>query len=455
MPQAESPYSKVIVPAICKAIYGHKMDKTETHEVEVYDSPIGEFMGPIYCSAIHSPGMYDNYRKGDKIQVIMNFVFADGRFIDKAPGSAHYILGKFVDRSIANIKVKNPLTEDDNDRIAFIHEKSGAGLVVTENGQLIVATNGPLYTVMRPFGFGVEENCHQTYAQNHHRIISMNGPMYLSKELFGMYSGRDQEEKSNHLSPTEILINYRRFVTQTQDITNWVSTCEGAFAPFVGANNSFNEVSKSRETLYSKVINHNDNRLTIESGEPGSEFFKLRIDKVIVGEGQLSVSPGARPAQVGNRFKMSISDNGIIDIYAGGDAAPSAPSHKLHIQLTENGDLKIYSSGSITLSHGQSDEGVNAIKLDPAAGIDITAKKGFRVNGQEVLVKAFLDWFDKYKTTLCQVTSIGGPAPIHPAALPEFITGTLSPESASGFLSKEIGINAQGIIKDPDQHISV
>jgi hypothetical protein len=88
-------------------------------------------------------------------------------------------------------------------------------------------------------------------------------------------------------------------------------------------------------------------------------------------------------------------------------------------------------------------------------GIEFTAKKGFKVNGIEVVTKAFLDWMQKYQTNLCQVTTIGGPAPIHPAALPEFTSGLTSPMASKGFTTTEVSGTPTGIIQDQDQHSSV
>jgi len=450
-----SSYLNTIVPSICKGIYGKKLDKTETHEVYIYNSPIGEFSGPVYCTLIYPPGFRTNYKKNDRISVLIPFTFRNGKFDGVSPGSAKYILGKFEDRSIANLRVEHPVTKGDNDSISFVNEKSGAGLVASETGQLSISTGGAVYSIMKAGGYGTEENQHTDYAQNFSRIISYNSPYYLSREHFGMFTGKDQSDQASNISPDQIYINYRRFVTQTQGPDNWVSTCEGAWSPWVGANNGFNEVNKRSEVLFSKVINHDDTRLTIEAGDPGKEFFKLRVDNIISGERQIQLGPGATPATVGNKFKLTISDDGELDLRAGGDGTPQAPKDALQIKIDKDGNLKIYAKNIITISHSEADESNNSIVLDPKKGIDVTAKKGFRVNEQPVVVKKFIDWMNKNKDKLCQVTSIGGPAPIHPLALPEFSLGVSQPESSSGFLSVEQGPNSQGLIIDSDQHSSV
>ena len=90
--------------------------------------------------------------------------------------------------------------------------------------------------------------------------------------------------------------------------------------------------------------------------------------------------------------------------------------------------------------------------MNPNKGVDITAKNGFRVNGTPVVNKNFLDWMAKFQTQLCLVTSVGGPAPIHPAALPEFLTGNNLPGK---FNTNPVGLVATKIIKDADLFSSV
>jgi len=61
----------------------------------------------------------------------------------------------------------------------------------------------------------------------------------------------------------------------------------------------------------------------------------------------------------------------------------------------------------------------------------------------------------KYQTQLCQVTAIGGPAPIHPLALTEFLAGLEKFAEIGGFTSIGKGPAASGIISDIDEFESV
>lgn len=442
------------VPCICSGLIRNKIEENDTFEVSIYDSPVGDLNGPIYVKEIFQPGHESNVKIGDRVKVLVTFTFGgvDNKFMDIYPNGSNYILGSFKENAISDLSVDNPVSEEDVDRIRFVNKKSGAGVIATDFGNIVMSTGGAIYSAGSPFGFGTNENFWKIMAQNHHRIISHNGPYYLSREHFGMFAGSDIEDKISRTSEDQIFLNYRRFVTQTRSPENWVSTCEGAFSPWLGPNNSSENVSIGRETLFTKIVNHGNSRATIEVGEPGSDFINVRIDDIKNSEKNLPIGSGATPAVVGNRFKMTVSDNGELEIRAAGKGIPKSNLNGFHMSVDADGNLKIHSSGNIELSHGDSDGSINSIKMDPNKGIDVTAKNGFRVNGNPVVNKNFLDWMKKYQTQLCLVTSLGGPAPIHPSALPEFTTGNIKPGE---FNTNDIGSPASKIIKDPDSFSSL
>ena len=441
------------VPCICSGVIRSKLS-SDNIEVSIYDSPIGDLSGPIYAKEIFQAGNDGNIKPGDRVKLMVTFTFGgvDLKYIDVFPNASNYIIGTFEENSVSDVSIENPMSSNDSDRVRFINKRSGSGVVATDNGKLILASGGAIYSAGSPFGFGINENFWKTMAQNHHRVISHNGPFYLSREHFGMFTGSDSNDRLTRVTEEDYLINYRRFVTQTRSPDNWVSTCEGAFSPWVGANNSADSVEIGRETLLSKVINHGSSRATIDIGNPGDDFINIRIDDVKLAEKTMSVGTGATPAVVGNRFKMTISDKGALDIRSSGKGVPKANLNGFHLSVNEDGDLTIHAAGKIEISHGDSDGKINSIKMDPKKGIDVTAKNGFRVNGNPLVNKTFIDWMQKYQTQLCQVTSIGGPAPIHPLALPEFTTGNNVPGK---FNTNDIGIAATTIIKDTDLFSSV
>jgi hypothetical protein len=445
------------VPRICSGRVTSKIKDTETWEVSIYESPLGKFNGPIYCQMIYQPGFDYNIKQGSYVKVLITFMFGgtNNRYTDIAPGGANYILGVFNEQYMIPGRVENPNSDYSDDSIRFINKKNGAGIVATDNGQTILSSGGTISHVLKPFGYGVDKNSSRCVAQNHQRVVAYNPPFYLSKEYFGMFSGSDQNDEASKISEKDFYINYRRFVQESRDVENWVSTCEGYYAPWVGANNNATSIGKSKNSIFNKIINQGSLRLTVECGESKEDFFTMRIDDVKVSEKSITTDPGATPAKLGNRMKITVGGDGSVDIDAAGAGLPGSNTHGVKISISAGGDLSIYSKGKMTFSHGPDDVDKNSIVLDPKNGIDLQAVNGVRVNGQEVVLSSLTDWMDKNQGKLCQVTSIGGPAPIHPTALPDFIQGIKVFGENGGFTSKGKGAPASGIIKGEDNFNSV
>jgi hypothetical protein len=440
--------SYTVVPCICDGVITNKLDDTESYEVAIHKSPLGS-IGQTYCSLSYPPGLEDNFKIGEFVKVLVQFHFGGPKneFIGIAPNHEKVIIGIYSERSIAPIKIENPVSEPDDNTFRFVNKNSGAGVIATDNGQVVLVSGNVINTTMKPFGFGVKENLHYTYAQNIHRVISHNSKASYAREQFGLYAGNDINEKSTMVSPEDYLINYRRYVTCNKNPDDWISTCEGTYAPFVGANMDTPVIEKGKEVLLSKVINQKKSRITIEMGEPGDSFVNIRVDDVIKDEGFSIVPPGATTAILGNRMKVGISDKGAIDIRASGAGLNQSNKNGLHVSLDTSGNLTIHSIGIITISHGDNEKSNNSIVLDPIKGIDIKAKNGLKINDQPVVLKPFVDFFINNKTQLCQVTSIGGPAPIHPAILPILEADAKKIADNKGYTS--IGVNGQkGTIND-------
>lgn len=444
------------VPCVCKGVIKWKIKDTETYDVEIYQSPLGAFNGSIVASSMYGPGLNDNYKQGDFVNVLSVFTFggSDNKFIKVQPGSKFHILGLFNEKSILNLKVESPLSETSNDRLTFINAK-GSGLVVSENGESLLVS-GPIYSSLKAEGFGVNQNAQRTVAQNFWRVISHNPPFYFSAEHFGLFSGTDENDSMSRTSETDYNIIYRRFVTQTKSIDKWVSTCEGTCAPWVGANNHVDVIDIGKEVLYTKIINADTSRITIEHGEPGDTFINVRVDDVKVSEKSISTgSPGATPANLGNRFTLNISDKGAVKLVAAGSGTPASNQAGFSLTINEKGEMNVYAKGKITFSHSESDVTNNSIVLDPDNGIDLKSKKGFRFNGLALVTSKFLEWMNTNKNALCQVTAIGGPAPIHPAALPTFTSGLQKNSEQDGFSTINTGTARSGTIIESDDFVSV
>lgn len=430
-----------IVPCVCNGKIVSKIDDTESYEVQFHKSPIGP-IGATLCTLAFVPGNGDNFKPGEFIKAIipMQFGGPKNEYIGIAPNGEKTIIGAYTERSIANVKIDNPMTESSDDSYRFVNKRSGAGVVATDNGQTVIATGGVINNTLKPFGFGTTENLHSTFAQNMHRILSHNSNKSYAREQFGLYAGNDIDEKASMVSPEDFLINYRRFVTRDKTPEKWVSTCEGAYSPYVGPNVEHPEVVVGKEVLLSKAINNDRSRITIEMGAPGDSFLNIRVDDVLTNEKFCVPAPGATTAIVGNRMRLNVSDKGEIDLRAAGGGLSKGNKSGLHVSVDSSGNLTIHAAGTIKISHGDNASSNNSVTLDPENGIDIKAKNGLKVNGQPVLLKSFMDFFLKNKTQLCQVTSIGGPAPIHPAILPILETDAKKLADSNGYTS----IGAQG-----------
>ena len=440
------------VPVICNGQIINYMADTESYEVFIHKSPNDSIMSNIRATAIHHPGLVGNYKKGDYVKVSVMFNFENGihnKFVGPCNAGTSHIIGLYDERSILNVKVHNPLTAPDDASLSFVHKENGAGLSIEKNGTVTTAS-GSIYSLLKSFGYGSSKDLHQTWAQNHVRIIGNNSPYYLAKEHFGLYMGDSLEDQAQRSSDEDYPIIYRRFVTQSMAEGRWVSTCEGAFAPWFGPNNNFDYVEKSKDVIFSKIINKDNTRITLEAGE-APELINLRVDNVINPERMMTTGRhGASTALLGNIFSLRITDEGLIDIRASGKgkSLEENNTHGFHMSVDSDGNLTVYSKGKITFSHGDSDVSNNSIVLDPERGIDITAQNGLRVNGMGLVNSNFIDWINANKNNLCLVTAIGGPAPIHPSALPAFQNGVENLGGNIDFMTIKSGSPAQGNIQD-------
>jgi len=443
----------VPVPWVCDAFIHEKFKGSSSYYIKIDKTPLGAFQGPIPAIPIYSPGMRNEYKKGDRVKalVVFSYNMDSDKFDSVARQYQTHILGLYEPEALIDVDIQNPLSEKADDRIVIKNENSQAGIAMTDNYELIETPGGAVSQTMKAFGAGIYKNSHTIRAQNFHRIVSHNDPEYFSREQFGMFSGKTLEDEASNILPEDILINYRRFVQQSRDPSKWVSTCEGAYAPWLGANNNSEAIVKGKEVLLTKIINNESSRITVEAGEPGSDFIMIRVDEVKLGELSAPTDSGATPGLIGNKCKISISDKGEIEIYAAGKGIPAANFNGFKMKVTEDGELTILAAKKITLSHGDVDGIINAIVMDPTAGVEIIAKSGFKVNGKKLLNENFLQWMNTNQASL--VTSVlppGSPCPLFPAALATFNVQSNLPDETGGFLTSSIPIPATGIIAQPD-----
>jgi len=440
-------------PRFCSGIITNKINSS-SWEVDIYESPIGEFNGPIPAGLIYQPGGESNFKKGDYVKVMVTFMFGgpELEYNSVAPQADAWIVGQFQEKQIVDKEVEPTISNIDNNTVGFRHPYSKAGFTASKAGHVIMSTHGEDFAYLRNGGFGILKNSFNMRAQNFTRSISHNKGMAV-KEQFLKYDGADSDAELGNSTPDSRYLLFRRFVPSTQDVSAWTSMYEGSSVPLVPANNGFNEINVSKECLFGRIAQTDDIRVTMEGGEPGDHFVRIRIDKVILNEKATNSGAGASSAVLGNLAKMSVNEDGEISFRAGGDGSPKGNKHSVSIQMNKDG-LVINSKEKITLTHGDKDESNNSIVMDPNKGIDITALNGLRVNGQEVMLIEFYKWMQKNQTQLCQVTSVGGPAPISIAALPDFIKGGLLFGAQSGFTSKGKSAPAVGVIPEPSDSFS-
>lgn len=430
----------VPVPVICEGIINKLPDEdVESFIVNIIHSPKG-FINGIYCPASFAPGLMDSYKLNDvvKILVYFNFNTGTGDYEDVVFNADHTIIGLSKLKKLTDYTIKNPLLDIKNS-IKFICEKSNSGSVILEDGTIVTATNGYSYNVKRPEGDGIEENIDRTHAQNHHKILS--GFDNISKEHFGIYTGIDDEDKAFRALPSDKYITYRRFVQQTLELDNWVSTCEGTWSPYIGPNNDSTSIKKSRDVIFTKIINKDNNRVTIECGEEGEGFFTFRVDKVILNEKYIP-SGGSSPPIAGNVFSCRISEDGESVIEAGNKGLPKGNIGSVKIKISKDGEIEVNAQKKITFTNGDNDKELNSIVLDKAEGIDLKSSKGLKFNGKHLVTSDFIDFMRTHQADLILTVAPGSPAPMGPAAIADFTTGSLPGQ----FTTNPIGVPATGII---------
>jgi len=440
--------SYIPVPWICNGKITGKVEGSPTYWVRVENTPLGALNADINAVPIYQPGGSKDYKPNDHVKVLLvhHFNIDSNQFEGVARMYKTYILGLYEPEAMIDTKIQNPITEKGNDRTVISHENSQGAIVMTDNYEMIQSPGGAVSKVMKAFGVGVHKNCEYTKAQNFHRIISHSDEKYFSREHFGLFDGKTLEDEQTNVSPIDFLINYRRFVQQTKEPDKWVSLCEGAYAPWVGANNSNTSMIMGKDVLFTKIINNQSKRLTIEMGEPGQDFFLLRIDDIKIGEYTAPTEAGATPGVIGNKFKIGISDEGAVEIYAAGKGIPISNIAGFKLSLSADGELKIQCAKKITITHGDADENINSISLDPVNGVEIKSLAGFKVNGKKLVNENFLDWLSNNQASLVSsVLPPGSPCPMFPATLALFQTQKNLPDSALGFLTASVPVPATGV----------
>jgi hypothetical protein len=386
---------------IQKICYGYLLERDDhsaqagLYNVFVYDAPNGPIARTI-AKLAYSPGTKNNFKTKDHVVLIMNFVWNTAtRAMELNGSSTHLIIGRYEPpRNTYDTNV-NPNRDIPVPHVLYLNEKSQSGLMAEDTGTVRIFTNAFVKEELAAKGNGTMENMHRIFAQNFHRVISNMHPFYYAREFFGYFIGNDITEKTANTTSKQTLVAFKRFVLQNGDKNDrWVSTNEGAFCPWLGNNNEVENVTKTKEILYNKVINYEKNRITIFGGEKGPGFFTFRVDKIelppLAGE-KLNDDGTLTPPLADCAFYLGISEEGEVLIEAGIDTNKNQPAMQ----------LKISKDGAVNWQVGSK----------------------FTINGKRVVTEDLIDFMKKHQADLVQVSAIGAPAPMSPSAAPDFTEG--------------------------------
>lgn len=456
----ENPVFYVPVPVVCSGQIVEYKQEGNYYYVKINDT--FPTMGALACQLIHHPGGKGNYKIGDRVKVMvtMSFGGVEMKYQNVMHNAKHYIIGLHNRSTIFPLTYAEPFFKNEKD-YAYFNRSNDTGMLATDDGMVILSTRGATRTVLKPFGHGIYENMMQDVYQNYHRIISHNEP-YASREYFGLYKGKDQDDKMTKIDVKDFYLTYKRFVTQTIDPGSWVSTCEGTWSPWVGPNNDIDEITKNSNILYTKIINSGSSaiakRITIEAGEEGPSFYNFRIDQILTGERLLPTGGGATPAISGNKFKCLISEEGEVEVRAASKGISLANFSNFKLTINKNGDLIINAKGKILISHGDTDTNTCSVEFDGKGGIDIKALGGLKVNGKPIVSSTFIEFWLQHAADLYLSSAPGSPSPINPAVLPLALKGGQIPATTDptvgGFFTSGIPVvpPITGIQVDSDYH---
>ena len=389
------------LPHVCKGFLLKRSEddiEASTYPVYIYQSPMGD-IDNITCQLSYNPGSEENFKENDHVMVLVTFEWDSQDGYKGVIGNlSPSILGAHSPENITKFNIRNPNADLEGIGRSFLDPDNKCGMIVEKSGAVHLVTDGLVTESFIPRGNAINENLKRSFAQNFIKIIADEVPFYRSREHFGLYNGENLQDKvSKAVDPANILISYRRFVAQSRDPNKWVSTNEGAYSPWVGDNNDSYKIEKNREIIYNKIINYNNSRITVHSGEEGPGFLVLRIDKIadppLKGEKIVGDGPAATPVISDNVFYMGISDEGEALIEFAKEAKPGGKA-------------------------------AATIRVNKAGEIDIDVGSVLRINGQPVLLKKFMDFFVSHQFDLVQTAGIGTPAPMSPSAGPELATNS-------------------------------
>lgn len=378
-----------------------------------------------------NPGNDTNYTKGTPVLVLVEMYYSlhTERYTDLCYDGKHTILGMHHPFSVKPVVENKNINADLAGGIhSYLHPQNHSGMIVEDGGAVNLITNGLVTHRMAPGGYGMHQESDSAYAQNFHRVImnQIEG-FHWAREHFGMYLGKDVADVTANAADAtgkSVLMGYRRYVPKSLSADYWVSSCEGAYCPWVGPNNEVEEVKDGSDILFSKVINSLTNRVTITAGKSGPSFFQLRVDTVTpMTEKLVGPGPECLPVVSLPNASINISEKGEFV----GEFGITPAGVATIVTIAADGTFSIKSMSKFTVATNDIEfDAVNSIKLkSPAITLDGDVKVTGRadVNGalksgsKNLSTADLVDFLSQNLPTLYISAAPGSPCVVNPAAV--------------------------------------
>jgi hypothetical protein len=432
----------ISIPVMCQGFIAKRTPEDEQQGIYqvLTDGPAG-VVPSLPCKLCYTPGSQHSYRIGMPVMVMVECTYSihQEKTVDIVYDGRHIIMGTHDPFSVKpRVKEKNVNADLMGNVHKMLHPVNHAGVVVEENGAVNIVTNGTVKRRLSPGGEGFDENSDISQAQNYMRVIANTETVgYRAREYFGMCIGEGSERKKSFSDPTgkNIPIAYKRFVPSAMNPSSWVSTCEGAYSPWVGPNNGVNKIVLSdKEIIFSKVV-HSDtaqSRLSVTAGKKGADFLNIRVDNIIStlatppetmsGEGPQCVPPTAFAVA-----SISIGSDGDVLAEFGIDKAKNAA---VSIKISKDGEVEVLSKKSVKITSDKIDVVTNEFTLKSDKIVlqgDVEIKGAVKAGGKNLATADVVDYLVSKLPTMYTSVPTGGPCIPNPAAIAELTAKSSAP----------------------------
>ena len=235
---------------------------------------------------------------------------------------------------------------------------------------------------LNPQGTGVRTASLNLFADAFtRRLGDTESPVILDQ--FAKYYGNDEPDDPLPPDPSGILITKRSFVPRSMDVSEgYVSTSEGADAPFLGVNNDTNKIIEKSSAMFRKYIYDGTQRLEIVAGDkddPNDSFLSVFLNTIGTLEKSISADAYSPAIVASNQFYMHLMKEGGMEIGVNPLVAIPPTTFK-------NATFKfsVGNDGSTLMEVATGAKKMASLELTPTGDINITAFKECNVDGAKV-----------------------------------------------------------------------